>query len=456
MTHSTIAERLATFAAELDVDALPDTVRERAKACLIHALVVGIAGGAADFGRHAEQTSDGSIEQPAAGGFARSLVTGHWHPAAAAAFINGVHLHARAQEDTHGTFHPGVSVIPAALAAAESGHVDGKTFLAAVTAGYEVGIALSAPLTELTTPPFRATAVFGPVAAAAAVGRIRGLGVEPMRSALSLAASMAGGTSESFGAGTDEWHFQAGAAAAAGMMAAQLAEAKVTGSPTAFEADAGYLQCFARSGPSADRIADDLGATWNILDVTFKPYPVCAFNQVPAMLGVRLRESGVAAEHVASIRLGMNEREAMYPGMPSRGPFTSTSHTLMSARFAFATGLVCGDITYESLHHFTDPEILDLIARIDLVPEPTRPAKTARATVTLRDGTTVDDAIEDGDALLSWTMGEVVANAERLAAEAHLSAQELSTLIESVNGIDHARGLDPLIGAGLAGAAVRT
>src|SRR6185312_7312609 len=123
MTHSTIAERLATFAAELDVDTLPDAVRERAKACLIHAMVVGIAGGAADFGRHAEQTSDGSIEQPAAGGYARSLVTGHWHPAAAAAFINGVHLHARAQEDTHGTFHPGVSVIPAALAAAETGHV---------------------------------------------------------------------------------------------------------------------------------------------------------------------------------------------------------------------------------------------------------------------------------------------------------------------------------------------
>jgi len=49
-----------------------------------------------------------------------------------------------------------------------------------------------------------------------------------------------------------------------------------------------------------------------------------------------------------------------------------------------------------------------------------------------------------------------VANAERLAAEAHLSAQELSTLIESVNGLDHARRLDPVIAAALAGAAVRT
>jgi hypothetical protein len=142
--------------------------------------------------------------------------------------------------------------------------------------------------------------------------------------------------------------------------------------------------------------------------------------------------------------------------MPSRGPFTSTSHTLMSARFAFATALVCGDITYESLHHFTNPQIVDLISRIDLVPEPTRPAKTARATVTLLDGTTVDDTIEDCDTLLSWTMGEVVANAERLAAEAHLSADELSTLIENVNGIDHARRLDRLIGAALPRAAVPT
>jgi len=57
---------------------------------------------------------------------------------------------------------------------------------------------------------------------------------------------------------------------------------------------------------------------------------------------------------------------------------------------------------------------------------------------------------------LSWTMGEVVANAERLAAEAHLSADELSTLIENVNGIDHARRLDRLIGAALPRAAVPT
>ena len=42
----------------------------------------------------------------------------------------------------------------------------------------------------------------------------------------------------------------------------------------------------------------------------------------------------------------------------------------MSARFAFATGLVFGDITFDSLRDFTDPQVLDLISRIDLVAEP--------------------------------------------------------------------------------------
>lgn len=456
MAGSTIAERLGAFAADLEVDALPLPVVERAKGCLIHALAVGMAGSAAGFGRRAEQVTPGVSSPPNRRGYARSLVTGQWHPASTAAFINGVHLHARAQEDTHGTFHPGVSVVPAALAAAEASAVDGRTLLAAVVAGYEVGIALSKPLTDLTTPPFRATAVFGPVAAAAAVARIRGLSGERTTSALAIAASISGGTSESFGAGTDEWHFQSGIAATSGLMAAQLAEAGVAGSRAAFEAEAGFLDCFSRSREAAEMIARDLGRSWNMLEVTFKPYPVCAFNQAPAMLAVRLRESGLHADEVASIRLQMNEREATYPGMPSRGPFTSTSQTLMSARFAFATGLVHGDITYGLLQHFTDPQVLDLIGKIDLVGESARPAKTAHATVGLVDGTAVQDAIEDSDAMLSWDTDGVVRNAERLADEIPLSTKELETLIDSVATLPDAPSIDPLIRATLAGISVRT
>lgn len=445
--HTTAVERLGSFAARLSVDGLPAPVVERAKACLLHALVVGRAGVVAEFGDRAERTSAGWAHQPGRQGFARSLWSGRWHTAETAAFINGVHLHARAQEDTHGTFHAGVCVIPAALAAAESGGADGATVLAAVAAGYEVGIALSDPLTERTTPPFRATAVFGPMAAAAAAGRVFGFDTATITSALAIAASLSGGTAESFGAGTDEWHYQSGSAAALGLRAATLAAAGVIGSRTAIESASGFLECFADRAESA--IAEDLGRVWHILGVTFKPYPVCAFNQTPAMLAVRMRRNGTCAQEVSSIRLAMNEREATYPGMAAKRPFVSVANTLMSARFAFAAGLVHGTVTYDALSDFTDDDVLRLVDRIDLVAEPDRNPKTAHATVVRSDGSSVVDAIDDSEPLLSWSFGEVLANAERLARETRISSAELDALVAAVNSIEQSSSPDSLICAAL-------
>ncbi len=445
MADSTIVERLGAFAAGLRFDRIPHEVQGRAKACLLHALAVGRAGSVADFGRRAEEVSVGWSDRPGVSGFARSLVSGQWHTAEAAAFINGVHLHARAQEDTHGTFHPGVCVIPAALAAVESADIDGATMLVAIVAGYEVGIALSAFLTELTTPPFRATAVFGPVAAAAAVGRIRNFDTETMTSALAIAASLSGGTAESFGAGSDEWHFQSGTAAAQGLRAADLAASGVVGSRTAFEAPSGFLECYAQR--AAIDIADRLGRTWNMLGVTFKPYPVCAFNQTPAMLAARMRRDGLRAQDVSAIRLSMNEREATYPGMPATGPFTSVAGTLMSARFAFASALVHGDISYGTLTDFTNPDVLQLIDKIELQPEAERPPKTARAQVTVSEGTDIVDAIEDSQPMLSWSFDEVVRNAERLAAEVDVSAGYLGALVDAVGSAEQLRNAPAVLNA---------
>jgi len=58
-----------------------------------------------------------------------------------AALANGVLAHADETDDSHGPSrsHPGVSVIPAALAAGEQFGISGKHFLRAVTLGYDVG-----------------------------------------------------------------------------------------------------------------------------------------------------------------------------------------------------------------------------------------------------------------------------------------------------------------------------
>lgn len=441
---STVCERLAEFAAGVDVAAVPEAVRARAQDCLIHGLVVGGAGDAAGFGEVARQ----ALGVEGAGG-AHLLASGDRAPAQLAAFANSVLLHARAQEDTHGTFHPGVATIPAALAATESAGGDGATFLAAVIAGYEVGTAISDPLTELTTPPFRATGVFGPLAAAAAAGRAFGLDADRMTSALGLAAAFAGGSSETFAAGTDEWHYQSGAAASAGVLAAQLARAGACGSARAIEGQAGFLDCFVQgAAPDTDALTAELGRRWRILDVTFKPYPICAFNQVPALVAARLAaEGGITAADVRTVVVRMNEREATYPGVGFAGPFREVAQTLMSVRFCVATALAHGHIDYQGLRRFDDPVITGLVERIEVVPEPARPPKTASASLTTHDGRAYELAIDDSAKELSWDSTAVRDNARRLRPETPWTPERLESLFAVVGELRSAPDLTELLGA---------
>jgi len=278
---------LATFTAGLELDELPHAVVDKAKACLLHGLAVGAAGVATGFGQTAEDAL-GAFD----GGPATLLVSGRRAPAAAAAFANAALLHARVQEDTHGTAHLGTVLIPAALAVAEESGADGATLLAALVAGYEVGGAFSREFTARSTPRgFRASGVYGPLAAAAAAGRVLGLDADRLASALSFASAFAGGTTESFAAGTSEWHFENAIASQSGLLAARLAAAGAVGADTAFEGDAGFLRAITGRTDGAERVTAGLGTTWEILNVTFKLYPVCAFNQIPVTAAVRAARS---------------------------------------------------------------------------------------------------------------------------------------------------------------------
>ncbi|GGJ60502.1 MmgE/PrpD family protein [Streptomyces brasiliensis] len=441
---TSVIERLGAFAAGVTLDRLPAAVVSRAQDCLVHALVIGAAGVDAGFGETAEAALGAAV-----GTEAHLLASGRTAAPQLAAFANSALLHARAQEDTHGTFHPGVATIPAALAAAEAERVDGATFLSAVVAGYEVGTAISDPLTELTTPPFRATGLFGPLAAAAAVGRVLALDARQLTSALGLASGFAGGSSEAFAAGTDEWHYQPGVAALNGLLAAQLARAGAQGSLLAMEGEAGFLDCFVRGqAPSPDELAVDLGSRWRILDVTFKPYPICAFNQTPALVVAQLATThGISPADVASLVVRMNEREATYPGVGYSGPFREVAQTLMSVRFGVAAALVDGHIDYAALTRFDDPTLLHLVERIDIIPEPGRPPKTAAATLTLIDGREIRMAIEDSAKELSWDSAGVRDNARRLRLETHLTEEGLKALFTAVEALPEARSLDRLLEA---------
>lgn len=439
-----VAEELGRFTAGVSPTELPPHVVDKAKACIAHGLVVAMAGNATEFGDLAE-AAIGRGEGPC-----RLLTSGARRPAAQAAFVNAALAHGRVQEDTHGTTHLGSIVLPAALAAAEETDADGATLLAAIVAGYEVGAAVGRTMTSRSSARgFRASPIYGALGAAAAAARIRGLEARDAASAIAFASAFTGGTLESFAAGTMEWHFQNAIAAQSGILAAGLAAAGGIGARSAFEGDAGFLTAFCGTR-DVDEITAELGTTWEIPEVTFKLYPVCAFNQIPVAAAVRASErAGLAVDEIDRVEVEINDYELGYPGMDRAEDFSTVSQTLMSTRFAIAVGLLTGGVAYDDLRRFDDAALLSLVDRIDVAAGEGRPPMTARVALVTSSGETFVESIDDAGEFLIWGFDDAPRMAAGLIDEGALSkpaAAELLELIGGLEDLDRAGALlDPLL-----------
>jgi 2-methylcitrate dehydratase PrpD len=151
-------------------------------------------------------------------------------------------------------------------------------------------------------------------------------------------------------------------------MAAQLAAEGSVSAPHAFEGRTGFVRAFARTDCDVAALAARLGTVWSIHRVTFKPYPVCAFNQTPVTAALKLREE-LAGRAVRGVQVRMNPFETGYAGMDAKGPFSTISGTLMSIPFCIAQTLVHGVPSMRAMTTYDDAAVNRLVERIDLVPD---------------------------------------------------------------------------------------
>ena len=157
----TLIAELATVVEEAVSRPLPPAAVEAAKSRLLHALGVGLASRDLPAVRVAwDAVSDTTGGCVAVGRPTRV-------PDRGAAFYNGVAGHSSLLEDCgpgglrEGS-HPGTYVIPAALAAAESGRAGGRRLLLGIVAGYEAVSRLGAAAPEeIVARRFRPIAVMG-------------------------------------------------------------------------------------------------------------------------------------------------------------------------------------------------------------------------------------------------------------------------------------------------------
>ena len=409
-----LASTFADFFSELDE--LPCDVRKKALTCVLNNAGLGRAVVDDPLNRKADAAA--ALVFGEGDRSATRLFSGEKGSLGAAAFANGAVMGAMGRADTLGTIHVGQVVTPVVLAIAEAEGISSDLFLKAIVAGYEVGGRLDRAVGEAGAGSgFRSTAVNGAVAAAASAGVAMQLGKAELASALSMAASMTGGTLQTFIDGSDEPHLQAGWAAQLGVMAAAAARTGLVGARQALEGNAGILRGVARSQEDYSGLFDDFGSKWFILETTFKPFPVCAFAQTACYLGLDLRGQ-IEPGGVAEMTIRLNPREAAYPGLDFAGPFETTLETAMSALFAVAHGIVHGEpVRMRSLSLFDDAEMSDLLAKMKLVGDPQVPALSAVADITLSDGSRLSQERKMSAADYAFGMEEVVEMVRRALSE---------------------------------------
>jgi 2-methylcitrate dehydratase PrpD len=414
------------FTHDLAFDDLSAEVVGQGKRCLLDLLGVAATGIQTDLSRIARSFA---FSQMGPGGRrARMLFDGRWTSPAGAAFAGASSIAHDGHSLTKG--HAGAALLPALLAMTDSETIaEGRGFLTSLVIGYEIavraGIALHASAADYHT-----SGAWNAIGCAAIAARALRLDLAKTRHALGIA-EYNGPRSPMMRCIEHPTMVKDGSGwgALVGVSAGYLAAEGFSGAPAVTVEAAKH-----------DDLWADLGARWRILELYFKPYPVCRWAQ-PAMEAAQalVRAHAIDVNDIQSIDIESFEHAVRLGGATPK----TTEEAQYAIAFPVAVLLARGrlgaaDVAADGLN---DMRAHALAARITLSENQdfTRrfPAeRLARVTIRRRDGTVVaseptpargePNAPLDHEALLTKFRG--------LASE--LTASRSATIEDAVRRLD--------------------
>lgn len=272
-------ETLATFAANLRFEDIPEPVIRRTEDLFLDWAASALAGKGARAVEILAQFAQSmgpmnAHNQPS--GPSEILIHRTSSSPLVAAMVNAASSHVAEQDDVHNgsVFHPATVVFSAALAVAQALGRSGKELLTASVAGYEVGIRVGEFLGRSHYKIFHTTATAGTLAAAAAVGHLLKLTPVQMLHALGSAGTQSGGLWEFLRDAADSKQLHTAHAASAGLTAAYLAQGGFTGARQILEGPQG-LGAGMSSDANPAKLIDGLGTRWTLAETSFKFHASC-------------------------------------------------------------------------------------------------------------------------------------------------------------------------------------
>ncbi len=350
MPHPSVARRYARFVRGLGLDQVPVPVVAKATSLALDTLGSCLASSREEFGRAvlaAAERLGGPQESTLIGTKAR---TG----AASAVLANATLAHGLDFDDTRedAIVHTGCVAVTTSLAVGEALGASGRAVIEAMIVGVEVmcRVGLAVP-GRFHARHYHPTSLTGGFAATAVAGKLYGLTEDQIVHAFGICGSQAGGIIEYLADGSGTKRLHPGWAAHAGVAATLLARSGFTGPETVFEGTHGFYQAFAGGfeEPRLETLLGSLGRTWELAELTLKPYP-CGSIAQPYM--------GIKPEQIASIRCRTAEGPIprLWEPLASKHNPANGYASKFSLPYLLAAILVKGRVT---LAEFTDEAVRD-------------------------------------------------------------------------------------------------
>jgi len=356
-------QTLAIYVTDLSYNQLPASTIHETKKHLVDAIACGIGGYTSEPAQIARRVAANTSGTPPA----RLFGTGQQTSMEMAAFANAVMVRYLDFNDTYiskGSGHPS-DMIAAILAVAEAQRCSGKETLLAVAVAYEVYAALAdvIGLRDLGWDQ----GVFAVLGSAAGVAKLLKLTREQTGDALAIAVSGNIPTRQTRSGKLSMWKGVATPAAArAGVSAALLAQAGMTGPTAAFEGRHGIWDQV--TGPFQLGVMGGKGTPFGIERTNLKFFPSEYHSQAPLWIALELRKK-VAVADIEAVNVQTYYTAWSEIGSEPEKWNPRTRETAdHSLPYLLSLGFTDGRITVDSFseQRINDPALRQLMNRIKI------------------------------------------------------------------------------------------
>lgn len=384
-------DHITSYLCQCSYDDLPLEVLLRSKEVLADSLAVIAAGAQEEEVKRLME----SVIFPGSPSVATLLGAGIRSEPLKAGLING----------TAGTFleldegnqfargHPGIHVVPAALAVAEEKRLSGRELLTALVLGYEIGARIGiACKIRMSMHPH---GTWGTVGAAVAVGKLMGYKQQAMKEMINVSSSLSLATSrKTMLEGGTVRNVYSGVSGFMGILTRHLIESGFTGERDGLSTVFGTVvsEVFAM-----ETMTEELGRRFEIVRNYFKRHACCRYNHA-ALDALDTITSKVPAERIQPEDIA--KVEVMTYSLAAQLCDQDPENTLaakFSIPFAVATFIVHGeaDVTGFTQEAVNNPVIRSLAQKVTVVEDPDLTAmmpdrRPSRVRLTLTNGRTLD------------------------------------------------------------------